>query len=283
MLQGAAVSARPGRRPKQLEHACTLEVVAIAHGSFEIALDFRRTQTALPGLDLGETALEKLVAGIAQIAGPDDDLPLGYDGGVLSCWRETGKLLLHGIDAIDLFFRTATVTLSSSFDSAVFRRITERARHPVQNLRTVEGRLLMADFNETRTRCQVHPPAGRPVECAFSEDLADVVYANLRSYVRVTGEAEEDAGSGRIRVLKITDLTPVELAAAGVPLDPSEFWREPPFDEVAADQGFDGPRGVDDLIGAGAALWEDDAALDAFVADIYGRRRDSRRREAGGT
>ncbi|MDQ3776822.1 MAG: hypothetical protein M3461_21970 [Pseudomonadota bacterium] len=57
VLSGEAVSARPGRRPEHLRSAFALEVVAIEPGGFELALDFRRDQTALPGMDMGETAL----------------------------------------------------------------------------------------------------------------------------------------------------------------------------------------------------------------------------------
>jgi hypothetical protein len=155
-----------------------LEVVALAPGSFELALDFQRGQQALPGMDVGELALEKLLVGIPQVASRDEALPSGYDVGVLAAWREAAKVFGHGVDAVEFSLRTSTQSLDVEFNPAVYHRVVERIQNPVQNRRTVEGRLLMADFKDSRPRCRVHPPVGPPVECIFDEDLAESIYDN---------------------------------------------------------------------------------------------------------
>lgn len=282
VLSAEAVSARPGRRPEHIRSACALEVVAIEPGSFELGLDFRRDQTALPGMDMGETALEKLVAGIHGVAADEKALPAGYDEGVLAAWREAGAVFVHGVDAIEFHLRTSTARIDAAYDSGVHRRVVERIQGPAHNRRTLEGRLLMADFQEARFKCRVHPPVGSAVECGFDETLEEVVYDNLRAFVRVTGEAEEDPDMKRIKRLKIVDIEPLEVETEAQPISPDEFWRSPTLEELAAEQGIKAPQQLDSMIGAAADLWDDDRDTEAFVAEIYERRREGRQREERG-
>jgi hypothetical protein len=53
VLGGQTASVRPGCRPDQIRAACALEVVALGRGSFELAIDLRREQRALPGMERG--------------------------------------------------------------------------------------------------------------------------------------------------------------------------------------------------------------------------------------
>ena len=279
VLGGEAMSARPGRPPERIRSACALEVVALQAGSFELALDLRREQTALPGTDPGEKALETLVAGIAGVASDEEALPAGYDVGVLAALRDAGALFNRGVDGIELRLRTSTVQRDALYDPAAHLRVVERIQSPVHNRRTIEGRLLMADFGATGPKCRVHPPAGRAVECAFDESLEDAIYDNLRGLVRVTGEAEEDPETRRIKRLRVADVEPLEAGTEVQTLDADEFWREPTLKELAVEQGVAGPQHLDALVGAGADLWEDDDDLDRFLSGVRERRRRGRELE----
>lgn len=276
---------RPGRRLEELRSACALEVVVSGEGSFELVLDLRRDQAKLPGLDMAERVLETLIAGLEQLAGPGESLPTGYDLGVLAAWRETRSLFNHGVEAIELDLRTAGHERHAIYDGRAQRRVVERMQGSVRNLmdlRTVEGRLLMADFKEFGFRCRVHPPAATPVDCEFDERLAESVYDNLRSFVRVTGEAEEDPETHRIRRLRLRDVEPVAIETRTGLLDAEEFWCEPTFEDLAAEQGIVGAQRLDHLVGAAADLWHSDEELDRFVEDIHDRRREGLRLERGG-
>lgn len=268
------VSSTPGRRPERIRSACALEVVAINRGSFELAIDFRREQMSFAEMDPGEAALEKLVSGLGSLAQDGEVLPSGYDVGVLAAWRETGRLFDHGLEAVDLHLRTARGRFEVVYDSRVHARVAAHIKGPVQNLRTIEGRLMMADFKELGRRCRIHPPLGPPVEIQFEESLADAVYDNLRASVRVTGEAEEDPHTGRIRLLRLRDIEPLTVETAIESLSPEDFWHEPTLEELAAEQGLLVPQAVDNMVGAGADLWESNEELVQFVACIYERRRE---------
>jgi hypothetical protein len=109
-----------------------------------------------------------------------------------------------------------------------------------------------------------------------------VVYDNLRAFVRVTGEAEEDPEMKRIKRLKIVDIEPLEVETEAQPISPGEFWRSPTLEELATEQGIKVPQAFDSLVGAAADLWEDDRDTEAFVAEIYERRHEEHQREERG-
>lgn len=274
VLSGEASSTQRGRRPEHIRSACALEVVALNRGSFEMALDLRRDQLPLAGMDTGPAVLEKLIGGLSAVAGEQEALPSGYDAGVLAAWREAARLLDHGLETIDLSFRSGSTALEVSYDRRVHERIVARIQAPVRNLRTIEGRLMMADFKDSGRRCRVHPPLGSPVEIEFPEALENAVYDHLRSFVRVTGEAEQHAQTGRIRVLRLRDIEEITLDATSSGSAAEDFWREPSLEELAVEQGICQPQKLDDLVGAGADLWDGDEQFDEFLAGIYARRRE---------
>lgn len=281
VLAGEATSARPGRRPGRIRSACALEVVSLSSGSVVLGLDLRRDQPGLPGLDVGEAALERLLDGLGGLAEGDESLPAGYDLGVLAAWREAGKVFGHGIDEVEFSLKTARRQLVATYGRGSHATVVRRIQGPVTRLRTVEGRLLMADFRDASPRCRVHPPLAPPVECEFDEELAESVYDNLRSYVSVTGETEEDPETGRIRRLRIVDVEPVPVAPEGAAEPVEDFWSPSPLEQLAVEQGLTGPQTISDLVGAGAALWADDGEFEAFVQGVYERRRESRVHEGG--
>jgi hypothetical protein len=57
------------------------------------------------------------------------------------------------------------------------------------------------------------------------------------------------------------------------PPAPSDLGRRKTIDELAAEQGVSIPQNLDDLLGAGADLWADDAEFDAFLASLRESRR----------
>jgi hypothetical protein len=268
------------RRKKFVREACRLEVIALRAGSFELALGLGRRQGSLPGMDPGEAALESLIGGIESLRSGGAGLPVGYNPDVVADLREAGSLLRRGVEAIELDLRTSRKRIRAVYDREVYHKLTEYIQPPAHNRRTLEGRLLMADFKETDLRCRVHPSVGGAVLCEFDEELAEAVYENLRCIVRVTGEAEEDPASGSIKRLRIEEIEPLDVEAmTGEATFPGEFWQGRPVEELASEQGVSIPQDVDSLIGAGGDLWEDDEEFRTFVRGIYERRRADRQAE----
>ena len=89
----------------------------------------------------------------------------------------------------------------------------------------------------------------------------------------MTGEAVEDADTGRIKRLKVADIEPLEVETKTESIDADKFWCESSIENLASEQQVMAAQNLDSLIGAGTDLWEDDQDLESFVADIYRRRR----------
>ncbi len=244
VLQGESASQRRGRPPKSVEDDVNLELVSLEPGSSAAVLGFERIRPdpQLPGMDTGEETLQKAIHGLKAVQGEGDTgpLPAGYDAGVLMAWRDAGNVLGQGIERVSFALGTRNSATGASLTPDGLARIRERIQRPQSNVRTVEGRLLMADFKEQGTRCRVHPSAGEPVLCQFDDSHRDQVLGSILGYVRVVGKTTEDPATGRITSIRIHDIEPlddkteegIELLPKGTAVGPS-FWAAPTLDELA--------------------------------------------------
>lgn len=247
VLQGDAESVRRGQPPRNIKEEVELDLVLLTHGSPAVVLGFDRNQAArsFPEMDFGLEVLKKALCGLATIqeGATETTLPAGYDTGVLMAWRDTGKLFSQDVTKIEFTLRQQAVPITAVFTSEDFRHIQERIKGPQTNVRTVEGRLLMADFKEHGTRCRVHPSAGDPVLCLFDEEQKEEVLEDILCFVRVVGEAQEDPASGKIASIKVQDIErlegrddeAVDLLPQGTPIS-RNFWESPTLEELARSQ-----------------------------------------------
>lgn len=258
VLAGETESVRRGRQPRSIKEEVALDLVLLTHGSPAAVLGFERRQTgaALPGMDLGLEIFEKALSGLSAVQKVDEGLPPGYDAGVLMAWRDAGTLLSKGIKRIDFTLNHSETPLTTNLTPEGFMRIQERIKGPQTNIRTIEGRLLMADFKEHGTRCRVHPSAGEPVLCLFDEEQKEEVLEDILQYVRIVGEAKEDPLTGKIASIKIHDIERLEdregeaadLLPQGTPIS-RDFWESPTLDELAQAQNVKPMMDVSALFG----------------------------------
>lgn len=271
VLVGQADSRRPGRKPAEIASSCALEVVALNRGSFEVAFDVPRD--TFENMHLGINAVEKLLEGFDHIGNNGDLLPSGYDKGVLHSLRDMGRILERNIDEIEMVSHTQGRQSRVSFNRDFHHRVVERIRMPITSMRTVEGRLLMADFRHNAERCRIHPPIGEPIVCKFPESLEDAVYENLRGYVRLAGETKEDPVTGRISSITVMDIEPLAMTEEGTEFETisaEQFWKERPIELLAAEQEIKPVQHLEDVWGKGAYLWEDDDDFVAFLVAAKG-------------
>ena len=256
VLVGQGDSGRPGKPPKDVASSCLLEVIALNRGSFELALDLPRDQ--LPIAHLGMEAINKLLDGLEAIQEGNGPMPAGFDKGVLHSLKDIGADIGKGIDAVEIESRLQSVARRFALNKEVKSLIAKRIQGPVAALRSIEGRLLMADFGHAKEKCRIHPPAGQPIVCSFDESLEDTVYEHLRQYVRITGETQEDATTGRISSINITDIEPVIIENQEVgTFSAEEFWERKSLEQLAKEQEISPIADLDDIWGKGADLWED--------------------------
>ena len=276
VLQGVTHSVSRGRPPQNITAEVELDLVLLTHGSSAAVLGFERRQEApsfpVPEMDFGLEILKKAIDGLEAVQKDEAEsaLPMGYDLGVLMAWRDAGKLFGQGIDKIEFTLNHREKAVRTSFTQHGVTRIQERIKGPQINIRTIEGRLLMADFKEHGTRCRVHPSTGYPVLCLFDEGQKDEVLEDILQYVRIVGEAEEDPISQRITTIKIHDIERLEdrqdeatdLLPKGTPISQT-FWESPTLEELARSQNVQPMADVRTLFGT----WPDEDN-DGFEAAI---------------
>lgn len=260
------LGARRGRPRADVAGLTRLELVGFHSGSAVLDLGLAEEARPLADFDLGLAALDALERGLGELV-ENVELPPGWDTGVLVATRELLRVFGRGVDTVVVERPGGLSPRSVKLTSKARDQIAARLVAPIQQDRlTVEGRLLMADFDETRNRCRVHPPLGAPVTCVFTEAHREVVRELVTEYVRVTGKAELEEVTGRVKLLQIADLEPVEPPSG---LDASAFWREATIDEIAEEQGVTAVAKIDELV---ADLWESDEDLGSFLEAIYESR-----------
>ena len=165
VLQGQRESVRRGPTQKSIKDEIGLDLVELTHGSPDTVLGFERPsgQQAFDGLDFGVEILERALKGLMEVQQEGEELPAGFDSGVLIACRDLGTLFEKGVSEIQFFLNHRPQRLVASYNPNGYGKIQERIHGPQVNIRTIEGRLLMADFKEHGTRCRVHPSVGDPV------------------------------------------------------------------------------------------------------------------------
>ena len=257
LLHGSGRSLHRGQPPARIKEAVELDLVLLTHGSPATVLGFERRSDGaqLPGLDIGMEVFETAVGGLdtVQRSGRNDALPAGWDAGVLMAWRDAGALFKWNVSSIGFTLRGRGDVLKTTFTPEGLVCIRERITGPRTDVRTIEGRLLMADFKEHGTRCRVHPSVGEPVLCVFGEEQRDEVLENILHYVRVVGKATESV-EGTIASIEVHDMERLEGRdddASDLPpaaLISQDFWTSSTLDHLAKAQNV-GPLDVDALFG----------------------------------
>ena len=274
VLQGDAKSIRLGRPPRNIEGEVELDLVLLREGSPAAVLGFdrRKPDLSLPGMDFGEAVLNQTLDGLAAVQSNDmsEHLPPGYDSGVLKAWREAGTILGHGINKVEFTLRRRESKVRTCLTSDGVLQLQKRISDPEINVCTIEGRLLMADFKEHRTRCRVHPSAGEPILCLFDETQQDEVVENILRFVRIVGEATEDPNSGTVTNIKIHDIEPLgdrrERGTGQVEHRSAvsqSFWNSPSLEQLAQSQDVRPMTDLHALVGT----WPGEAD-DGFEAAI---------------
>ena len=276
VLHGYGHSVAKGRVPSTIEEEVALDFTQITHGSpaAVIGLERRTREPVLPGMGNQDGAFEKSLRGLAKIQEEDgDELPEGFDVGVLMAWRDTGKLLEQGVNRIEITLNHRAKPIRTIFSPRGLKRIRQRIAGPETNIRTIEGRLVMADFKEHGTRCRIHPAAGDPILCTFSDEQKEEVLEDILQYVRIVGEAQEDPFSKKIQSIRIHDIERLDnrdedgldVLPRGTPMGDS-FWTSPELDDLARTQGVSTAHDIRALFGTWPG--ESDDGFEELIEDL---------------
>ena len=278
VLMGEAESVRKGPVERNIRDVIALDLVEVSHGSPATVLGLERScgQLSFEGMDFGQQIIEKCLAGLETIQSVDAEIPATFDCGVVLALRDLGGVFEQGVSEIRFTLNRHTGPLVARYTETGYKRVQERIQGPQLNIRTIEGRLLMADFKEHGTRCRIHPSVGDSVMCFFNEDQKEEVYENILHFVRVSGEARQDPSTGKITSIQLHDIRRLEnreeerqdLLPQGTPL-PTDFWQALSLDTLAEIQGTVPMHDISTLFGTWPGELDD--GFEALITDL--RRR----------
>ncbi len=151
---------------------------------------------------------------------------------------------------------------------------------PDRNMRTIEGRLLMADFNEQGARFRVHPSIGNPVFCQFDDAQKEQVLASILGFVRITGDATIDPATGAISSIKIREIETLNQEVEdGVDMSPrgsaveQSYWENLALEELIQRDNVKPLERVEDLFGTWPG--DEDDGFEEAIANHRGHRNNS--------
>ncbi len=275
-LPFANLSSRRPRLPKEVKDKCALQLVALKSGSVLLELDLPRDEPTSEGSEVGVEDLERLFSGIQELHAGGRTLLEGHDLHLLMDWKGIGEIFEvgHGIDRIEFCLTTHGRIRHYELGPETLAIISDRHHNPTPSVRTIEGWLLMANFESIRRHCRVHPRTGPPVKCTFDERIADEVKSAITKFVRVTGKAKIEPDGERIKSFKITEMQVLDgVSERDLPRS-EEFWRAKTLGQLASEQGVRPVARFEEILGKGANLWASDAEFEKFVQGIYERRKE---------
>lgn len=262
-LSGKDSSAQAGRRRSGIRNVSSLEVVSIGKGSVSITLDLPQKQQGELYDDLGEQAVGLFVEGIRLMSNGSNEVPNGYDKGVLLALKESGNIFSKGIDKINFTYKSNNIENAAEYTPIIRDNIERLIAKPVENLRVLEGRLLMGDFKETAFRCRLHPPVGEPITCTFDESQKETVLSALTSYVRLKGYSTELEGVIKTFNIQDMDILERDIEELNEESSPLSFYDQPlELEELAKRQRVEPVKDFEKLLGD---FWPDDESEDDFL------------------
>lgn len=262
-------SGTAGRSKKEIEKAADLRVIGGPQaGSFSLELEAPSinvpAQTGLPG-DMGPTLSEQAIVafldGLESLSDEEEDLPVGFDRGVLRAIVPFNTALKKGLTEISLTAsqsgnRRHAAVITPAKVQVVQRLISQ----PVIADALVEGVLQMVDFGSLA--CRIDRPPLPSVNVHFEEKDRDLVHRAVRQVVRVAGEGRFEPKSNEPSSM---DASGIEILYESLELDVNAFWEQKSLSALAREQKtpkFSIPQGFE------SDPWRDDDAADQLIAAI---------------
>ena len=257
---------RRGRKLEKVKTECTLELASLRHGSpmTVLGFDLAKPQQTLPMIaTFGDDAVASVAETIERISEGDTE---SVDPGVLHSLNGLGEVFDKRVKSITWIVpsRPRRKKREVRFDQKVRRKVAARLSPPDTRHMEVEGIIEMADFRPSDLRCRIHPVFGPPVQCVFTTAVEDEIYAVLRRPARVKGVATVNTQTGKLAVINISGVTPIEPLTMGA----GYFTAAYNIERLADIQAIEPLHDVGTLAGG----WPEDENIMDFLADIYSQR-----------
>ena len=264
-------SGTSGRSKKEIELAADLRVIGGPRaGSFVLDLEMPPHvvpgQEGLPG-DMGPTLSEQAVVafvnGLEALSDETEDLPVGFDRGVLRAIVPFQTALKKGLTEISLTTSGSGPSRQARITTDTVNVVKRLIRQPVMAAAVVEGILQMVDFGSLA--CRIDRPPSPSVNVYFEEKDRDVVHQAVRQVVRVAGDGRFEPNSNEPTSIHASS---IEILFESLKLDVQAFWIKRDLSQLADEQStpaFAMPSELE------SDPWRDDESAEALVKAIKAR------------
>jgi hypothetical protein len=270
----------PGRKRRDIEELCSLYLVSWSEGSAVAGVELPEpNQYDLFG-HVGRESLNKLLTGLDALGKENEpeQLPSGFDIGVLETLEAFGRIHDHGISSIT--FRSSVTPREASI--VYSPRVRERVRQLLTRPHATDqvartGRLEAVD-GRTGLRAGLFTPDGARWQCDLQVDQLDHLREGWMRRVTVVGPGtfDETRRQGRIRVVSLvvheTGTEETFFGEAG-----ASFWNSHSLEELVEQQQVEPVSDLDSL----AASWPEDEAFDDALAELLEDRAERRPKARG--
>jgi hypothetical protein len=271
-------SATKGRKPREIEQSCELEIASWGDGSVNVSLELVPDQSELYG-SIGQRSISAFLDGVNFIGQMDslpDRFPEGFDIGVIQSLETIGRALGQGIDSVTYQSHNGRESQVVRFDAVVQTRVRSILTRPISTEGVTKvGRLEQISGHGMFTG-KLYEAGGTSSTCIFKEDQADILADAWMHVVQVTGTAVMEFGK-ETRFIVDALVVVADDRTGQASLHGSEsFWHSWTIDELAEAQAITPVTDLDAI----TALWPADDDPDEFIKFIQSDRSE-RRRVAG--
>jgi hypothetical protein len=213
------------------------------------------------GPTLSEQAITAFLDGLEALSDEKEDLPVGFDRGVLRAVVPFNTALKKGLTQISLVTtHNGNHRHSAVITPAKIQVVQRLIKQAVTADALVEGVLQMVDFGSLA--CRIDRPPLPSVSVHFEERDRDLVHRAVRQIVRVTGEGRFEPNSNEPSSVNASS---IEIIYESLELDVNAFWESKSLNALALEQKtpkFSIPKNFE------SDQWRDDDAAARLIQAI---------------
>jgi hypothetical protein len=218
-------SLTPGRRSASIKSHIRLFLTSVSSGSVKLGMKLWQDQQSLRGEPVGATIVKSWLTGVGHIQ-TQGVPPANFDRGVLSGLNLMKPLFKRGYDEIHFKWQDAGggETVKVTYDYATDKQIEAFLIKVADNRRTLSGIILEADYHMPEITFTLYVN-GEAIKCVADEELMSHVLDGTLHNVRVSGDAETDSETKRIKRLRVDNIDVMGFAEISIPPGLiAEFW-----------------------------------------------------------
>ncbi|MFZ4573243.1 MAG: hypothetical protein ACOYN0_02530 [Phycisphaerales bacterium] len=258
---------KTGRYSKEIERACSLDIVGFSKGSVHLAFELAPLPADASTLwpDAGRESLDRFVDVLGAGESGSPDWSAGLSASVLDGFDRITRPLDDGINSIAFNLDSPsasrphrTVRVTRQFRERV--RVSPSVPTSLSVIRVV-GVIWEADWKDHTA--ELHQSDGRVIRVLFDAERDEEITEARRLKVAATGMLASGT-MAQPQAIRLDRLEVLDPSPLDTPSEVIEFWEKPSLAQLAERQSVRAPESLDDLAGN----WPDEDNLDEFLSTV---------------